>query len=41
MQQQQANFVLVNENDRFIGIVDNENILEFILVKSALAQKRG
>jgi Zn-dependent protease/CBS domain-containing protein len=41
MQQQQANFVLVKENDRFIGIVDNENILEFILVKSALAQKRG
>ena len=41
MQQQQANFVLVKENDHFVGIIDNENILEFILVKSALAQKRG
>lgn len=35
MQQQQTTMVLVKESNNFVGIVDTENILEFILVKNA------
>lgn len=40
MQQQQTTMVLVKENNDFVGIVDTENILEFILVKNATTATR-